>query len=124
MKVEGVELDLVNLRSETYTDTRIPVMAFGTAQQDAERRDFTINSLFYNIGTSQVEDWTGRGLDDLRKGVIRTPLLAAQTFQDGVLILDSLIRVGLKLAISGVQLVYWLPVISSCRASYYQCVSR
>ena len=33
---------------------------FGTPQQDAERRDFTINSLFYNINTGAVEDLTGR----------------------------------------------------------------
>ena len=54
MTVDGLELDLVNLRSETYTDSRIPEMTFGTPQQDAERRDFTINSLFYNLNTSQV----------------------------------------------------------------------
>jgi tRNA nucleotidyltransferase (CCA-adding enzyme) len=35
---------------------------FGTPLQDAERRDFTINSLFYNIDTEQVEDCTGKGL--------------------------------------------------------------
>jgi tRNA nucleotidyltransferase (CCA-adding enzyme) len=26
--------------------------------QDARRRDFTINALFYNIDTQEVEDWT------------------------------------------------------------------
>lgn len=40
----------VNLRSETYAQgSRIPKMEFGTPEQDALRRDFTINSLFYNI---------------------------------------------------------------------------
>lgn len=40
----------VNLRSETYAQgSRIPQMEFGTPEQDALRRDFTINSLFYNI---------------------------------------------------------------------------
>lgn len=33
---------------------------FGTPLQDAERRDFTINSLFYNISEHRVEDFTGR----------------------------------------------------------------
>lgn len=30
----------------------------GTPLTDALRRDFTINALFYNIETHQVEDWT------------------------------------------------------------------
>ena len=46
----------------------------GTPKQDAERRDLTINALFYNIHTKEIEDWTGQGVDDLQKGVIRTPL--------------------------------------------------
>ena len=46
---------------------------FGTAQEDAYRRDLTINSLFYNINEGMVEDFTGRGIQDLRRGVIDTP---------------------------------------------------
>ena len=64
MRVHGLELDLVNLRSEKYAeDSRIPEMAFGTAEEDALRRDLTINALFYNINTRTVEDLTGRGID-------------------------------------------------------------
>lgn len=54
MKLLDFELDLVNLRSETYSDSRIPQMTIGTPIQDAERRDLTINSLFYNINTNEV----------------------------------------------------------------------
>ena len=54
MKLLDLEVDLVNLRSETYTDSRIPQMTIGTPKQDAERRDLTINSLFYNINTREV----------------------------------------------------------------------
>lgn len=44
MKIHGIWIDLVNLRSETYAqDSRIPTMEFGTPEQDALRRDFTIN---------------------------------------------------------------------------------
>lgn len=52
-------------------------------QQDALRRDFTINSLFYNINTGAIEDYTGKGLQDLRQGLIRTPLPPMETFLDG-----------------------------------------
>ena len=39
MKLAGLELDLVNLRSEQYADqtSRIPTMEFGTPEQDALR---------------------------------------------------------------------------------------
>jgi poly(A) polymerase len=43
---------------------------FGTAEEDAFRRDFTINALFYDIGTFSIIDYTG-GLRDLQDGVLR-----------------------------------------------------
>ncbi|KAL4147290.1 hypothetical protein PRNP1_011046 [Phytophthora ramorum] len=77
-------VDFVNLRAETYAseDNRIPTVEIGTPQQDAERRDFTINSLFFNLATKQVEDYTGRGIEDLRNGRLRTPLEPRVTFLD------------------------------------------
>jgi tRNA nucleotidyltransferase (CCA-adding enzyme) len=85
MQLHGLSLDLVNLRSETYSvASRIPQIEFGTPLQDAERRDFTINALFYNLHTKEIEDFTGRGLQDLRDGIIRTPLAPLVTFLDGV----------------------------------------
>ena len=44
---------------------------FGTPEEDAWRRDFTVNGLFYNIADFSVIDHVG-GLDDLEAGVIRT----------------------------------------------------
>jgi poly(A) polymerase len=44
---------------------------FGTAEEDAFRRDFTINALFYDIATFSVIDYVG-GLDDLRHRVVRS----------------------------------------------------
>ncbi|KAJ7604901.1 hypothetical protein DFH06DRAFT_1253682 [Mycena polygramma] len=80
----GLDLDLVNLRSEEYADnSRIPTaIAFGTPVQDALRRDITINALFYNIHTRAVEDCTGKGIEDLKSGTIRTPLPPRETFLD------------------------------------------
>ncbi|CCI44239.1 unnamed protein product [Albugo candida] len=84
MKFEEIGwVDFVNLRSETYSeDHRIPNVQFGTPLEDAERRDFTINSLYYNISNDRVEDFTERGLDDLKNGIIRTPLDPRVTFLD------------------------------------------
>ena len=44
---------------------------FGTPEEDAFRRDFTINALFYDIATFSIIDYVG-GLDDLRAGVVRS----------------------------------------------------
>lgn len=44
---------------------------FGTPEEDAFRRDFTINGLFYDIETRSVIDYVG-GLDDLQRRVIRS----------------------------------------------------
>ena len=43
---------------------------FGTPEEDAFRRDFTVNALFYDIGTFAILDYVG-GLDDLEARVIR-----------------------------------------------------
>ncbi|KAL6752468.1 hypothetical protein V8C86DRAFT_1813983, partial [Haematococcus lacustris] len=97
MKINGLWVDLVNLRSETYAEgSRIPLMTYGTPQQDALRRDFTINSLFYNVTQGCVEDFTGKGLLDLRAGIIRTPLPARDTFMDDPLRALRAVRFGTR----------------------------
>ncbi|SCV72747.1 BQ2448_4284 [Microbotryum intermedium] len=63
------------------------VKEFGTPLEDAERRDLTINALFYNLRTQQIEDQTQKGLADLglvpdQPKRIRTPLEPFRTFHD------------------------------------------
>ena len=43
---------------------------FGTPEEDAFRRDFTLNALFYDIATFAIIDYVG-GLDDLRAKIVR-----------------------------------------------------
>jgi Poly A polymerase head domain len=92
-KVFGLEIDCVNLRTEEYAeDSRIPEMRFGTAMEDATRRDFTINALFYNVNTGLVEDFCRSGLDDLAQRVLRTPIAPSITFKDDPLRVVRAIR--------------------------------
>jgi poly(A) polymerase len=44
---------------------------FGTPEEDAFRRDFTVNALFYDIATFSIIDYVG-GLEDLRAGIVRS----------------------------------------------------
>ncbi len=98
MKLFGLEVDLVNLRTEVYaSDSRTPVIKMGTAEEDALRRDATINSLFYNIHTEQVEDFTRRGLEDMKNKIMRTPMDPQQTFRDDPLRVLRLIRFASRL---------------------------
>ncbi len=43
---------------------------FGSIEEDAQRRDFTINSLYYSVADFTVRDYVG-GMRDLEEGVIR-----------------------------------------------------
>ncbi|GAA5952700.1 hypothetical protein JCM21900_000407 [Sporobolomyces salmonicolor] len=88
-RVCDLSVDWVQQRGqEVYTEgSRIPTVAFGTPLEDAERRDLTINALFYNLRTVSIEDQTGKGLSDLglipnQPRRIRTPLEPFQTFRD------------------------------------------
>lgn len=97
-KIMGIDLDLVNLRKETYNEvSRNPQMEFGTAEEDAMRRDATVNAMFYNLHTSQVEDFTGRGFEDMAAKIIRTPMEPDQTFKDDPLRVLRLIRFASRL---------------------------
>lgn len=63
------------------------MQTFGTPTEDADRRDLTINALFYNPHTRLIEDPTKRGLSDLgllpgSQPRIRTPLDPFNTFRD------------------------------------------
>jgi poly(A) polymerase len=54
---------------------------FGTPEEDAFRRDFTINALFYDIATFSLIDYVG-GLEDLRGRVIRSIGDPVQRFEE------------------------------------------
>lgn len=96
-KIYGYDVDFVNLRKETYSeDSRNPQMEFGTAEEDALRRDATINALFYNLHNDRVEDFT-TGLSDLAEKRIRTPLEPRTTFMDDPLRVLRLIRFASRL---------------------------
>lgn len=96
-KIKDKMVDFVNLRSETYSDSRIPIVVASTPHDDAFRRDLTINSLFFNIETEEIEDFTKKGLIDIKNRLLRTPLNPCLTFKDDPLRILRIFRFKAKL---------------------------
>lgn len=113
LKYSGYSIDFVALRTEEYTESRIPMVGIGTPQEDAHRRDITINSLFYNINTMKIEDYTGKGLQDIKERKIRTPLDPMYTFLDDPLRILRVLRFSARLSFGIVQSI--LDVLSDRR---------
>lgn len=67
------QFQVATFRTEAdYQDGRRPeTVVFADAWADAERRDFTVNGLFFDPVTEKIHDWVG-GEADLRAKVIRT----------------------------------------------------
>lgn len=68
----GLQLDVVTFRQDKkYLDGRHPeAVEFSTPEADAQRRDFTINGLFYDPIDEKVIDFVG-GRDDMERCVVR-----------------------------------------------------
>jgi poly(A) polymerase len=76
----GFVVEVVRARAESYdAASRKPDVRPGTLEEDIWRRDFTVNALCQTLD-GRILDITGRGLDDLRRGLLRTPLDPEHTF--------------------------------------------
>lgn len=66
------QVEVATFRTDaSYSDGRHPdAVTFSTAIEDAQRRDFTINGMFYDPLERHLIDYVG-GIDDLRAGCIR-----------------------------------------------------
>lgn len=69
----GNSIEIANFRNDlTYIDGRRPEgIEIGTIEEDANRRDTTINALYLDPYTSEILDPTGKGLLDLKNKIIR-----------------------------------------------------
>ena len=126
MRVNNYWIDFVNLRAEEYTsDSRIPdLMRIGSPEEDSLRRDLTINSLFYNINEGIVEDMTGRGIDDLRRGIVSTPLPPLTTLLDDPLRVLRSVRFAARLRFTMSEELKTAAADERVKAALEQKVSR
>lgn len=77
------DVEVATFRKDgTYLDGRRPLtVELSTPEEDAKRRDFTVNALFYDIEKDEIKDFVG-GSKDLEKKIIRTVGIAADRFME------------------------------------------
>jgi tRNA nucleotidyltransferase/poly(A) polymerase len=101
--IDGKEIEFVAPRKEYYDlNSRNPSTKIASLDQDALRRDFTINALFLRLSDRKIIDLTGQGLSDIKNKIIRvTDLPCAEIIfkQDPLRILRAL-RQSLQLGFS------------------------
>jgi len=73
--------------------------SYGTIEEDAQRRDFTINALYYDISDFSLVDYAG-GLEDLRAGRLRLIGDAAQRYREDPVRMLRAVRFACKLGFS------------------------
>jgi tRNA nucleotidyltransferase/poly(A) polymerase len=88
----GMVADFVLARKEVgYVEgTRRPILELGTLEDDLRRRDFTLNALAEDED-GNIIDLFG-GIEDLKRGYLRTPLPCIDTFNDDPLRILRAIR--------------------------------
>jgi poly(A) polymerase len=107
VQVQDTQVELVTARSESYEGgSRKPQVEPATLEEDALRRDFTVNTLIRNLHTGELRDPLGRGLEDLKARVLRTPLDPEATFHDDPLRMLRAIRFRWKLGFEPVIGLY------------------
>lgn len=93
------QVEVATFRTEAdYADGRHPgTVVFSSAAEDAKRRDFTINGMFYDPIEKKIIDFV-RGRADIEKKIIRTIGRAQERFSEDYLRMLRAVRFSVQLA--------------------------
>lgn len=96
--LDGFEFELARFRSDgPYLDGRHPeYVIFSKPEEDAKRRDFTINAMFYDLQSEQVLDFVN-GQEDLKHKILRAVGEPQRRFAEDFLRILRLLRFSCQL---------------------------
>lgn len=97
LNLPNIDLEFVAPRKEEYTSgSRKPEVSGGDLMDEVLRRDLTINSLMKNVSTDEILDLSGKGISDIKNGIVRTTSDPEIIFKDDPLRMLRAIRFAVK----------------------------
>jgi len=101
VRIEHADIEIVTARKESYDEgSRKPNVEPASYEEDALRRDFTINTLMRGLHSGELRDPLATGVCDLTDRVLRTPLDPDATFTDDPLRMLRAVRFRWRFALA------------------------